>query len=300
MPTYSPNNKIIETLFRFILDNNYFTFQDTLYRQKFGSAMGSRMCPAYATLFLGKLEEEKIMIEPYSSKILLYCRFLDDIFLLWKGNLEELNEFNTHINQIHDTIKFTIQHSEDMLDFLDTTIYIDRKSQTFKSKVYTKDTDAKPLLHYTSYHPQHMKENIVYTQALRYRTLTTDNKIFKEELKDLKETFINRGYPKELIERKFKKTKLMTQKDCLQKKKQRKSKHTHKRYTNSKNSKAYLPFIIEYYENLKPIKDILNRHWHLIKKDQTLSTIFPTRPQIINKRHRNLKQLLIRTPFITI
>ena len=38
--------------------------------------------------------------------------------------------------------------------------------------------------------------------------------------------------------------------------KQRKSKHTHKRYTNSKNSKAYLPFIIEYYENLKPIKDL--------------------------------------------
>ena len=296
LPKFIPNNRILKTLFQFVLENNYFLFQDTLYRQKFGTAMGSRMAPAYANLFLGKFEDENILIYPYLTKILQYNRFLDDIFLLWKGNLNELTEFQQYINQIHPTIKFTIEHSNKSINFLDTTIYIDRKVRKFKSKVFTKPTNAKPLLHYTSYHSIHTKENIIYTQALRYRLLTTDNKTFKNELKDLTKTLKRRGYPLQMIRRNFKKTAHLTQSDCLHNK--IKKVNCNKNYKLNLSPKHRLPFIIEYYENLRQIKHILNRHWHLIQKDPVLHNIFPKKPYIVYKRHKNIAQKLVRARFL--
>ena len=46
----------------FILNNNTFHFNDTYYLQKCGTAMGTKMAPTYATLYMGYLEE-KLYIE---------------------------------------------------------------------------------------------------------------------------------------------------------------------------------------------------------------------------------------------
>ena len=145
LPKYTPNNRIVETLLLFVLENIFFVFEEKLYHQRFGTAMGTKMAPPYATLFLGKLEEETILIEPFSKYILEYVRFLDDIFIVWKGSLELLKNFETHINSIHQTIKFTMEYSTEEINFLDTTIYIDKKTREFKSKVFIKPTDTKSL-----------------------------------------------------------------------------------------------------------------------------------------------------------
>ena len=96
--------------------------------------MGTSMAPPYADLFLGKFENEKILTTNFSQYINLYKRFLDDIFMLWTGTLQELDNFIKHINAIHPTIKFTHQYSKTEIDFLDTTIYVDELSATFKSQ----------------------------------------------------------------------------------------------------------------------------------------------------------------------
>eukprot|EP00111_Clytia_hemisphaerica_P014126 TCONS_00041609-protein len=148
IPKFTPNNRILHTLFLFILENNYFEFKDRKYKQKFGTSMGTRVAPSYATLFLGKMEEDKILIEPFKSKISKYSRFLDDIFLLWNSSLDELLKFEKYLNNIHPTIKFTMEYSTKEINFLDTTIYIDEKTSKLKSKVFIKPTDARSLLHY--------------------------------------------------------------------------------------------------------------------------------------------------------
>ena len=45
-------------LVRFILTINSFHFNNEYYIQKHGNAMGTRMAPSYANLFMGKLEHE--------------------------------------------------------------------------------------------------------------------------------------------------------------------------------------------------------------------------------------------------
>ncbi|OCT86789.1 hypothetical protein XELAEV_18020478mg [Xenopus laevis] len=44
-------------LIRFILTHNYFSLVDAIYLQLMGSAMGSKMAPQYANLFMAQLEE---------------------------------------------------------------------------------------------------------------------------------------------------------------------------------------------------------------------------------------------------
>ena len=128
--------------------------------------MGTKMAPLYANLFLGKLSKFKL--------------FLNDI------------------NNLHPTINFTCQYSTKEINFLDTTIYIDVMKNNFMSKLFTKPTDTGTLLHYTAHHPKHTFENTIYSQTLRYRMLTTNDKILTEQLKNLKNILITRGYPKNL------------------------------------------------------------------------------------------------------
>ena len=42
------------------------------------------------------------------SKLRLLKRFLDDLFLIFKGTTKELHEFFNLINKIHPAIKFTM------------------------------------------------------------------------------------------------------------------------------------------------------------------------------------------------
>lgn len=48
--------------------------------------MGTTMAPAYANLFMGQFEDLYMVSEhPYRSKIVLYKRYIDDLFLIWGG-----------------------------------------------------------------------------------------------------------------------------------------------------------------------------------------------------------------------
>ena len=67
--TYTRNQLPVEcilSLIRLVLENNHFQFNNDNYLQKMGTAMGSPMAPAYASLFMGKLEQDsctKYMVE---------------------------------------------------------------------------------------------------------------------------------------------------------------------------------------------------------------------------------------------
>lgn len=83
LPKFVPNKTILHTLFLFVLENNYFEFDKQIYKQLFGTAMGTKMAPPYANLFLGYLEEKQIYHSKHFNNITKYLRFLDDIFIIW-------------------------------------------------------------------------------------------------------------------------------------------------------------------------------------------------------------------------
>ena len=60
--------------------------------------MGTKMVPAYANLFMGKLEEK--LRELGEPNILIWKRFIDDIFIVWSGSKSEFTTYMTTIKLI--------------------------------------------------------------------------------------------------------------------------------------------------------------------------------------------------------
>ena len=105
-----------------VLKNNVFEFNEQFYLQLQGTAMGTKMAPAYANLFVGKLEQFLTNLAP--SRIHTWKRFIGDIFIIiWTGTTAEFEQYMHTINQIHPTIKFTHEKSNTELTFLDVTLY---------------------------------------------------------------------------------------------------------------------------------------------------------------------------------
>ena len=162
MPANTPPDYIFEIILRHILDHSFFQFIDTVYHQITGTSMGTRMAPPYANLFMGRVEHK--ILQCFHTFITIWKRFIDDIFFIFTGTLEQLTHLINYMNALHPTIKFTFEHSQISIPFLDTHIYID-ENRKLQSTLYCKPTDRMFLLHYHSHHPAHCKESIIYTQA---------------------------------------------------------------------------------------------------------------------------------------
>ncbi|XP_062591597.1 uncharacterized protein LOC134253105 [Saccostrea cucullata] len=94
-----PKNFVLESL-QLILENNFMHFNDIVYRQKLGTAMGTKVAPTYATLVLGFLEEKLYLtvkekfgqdFENFIRKS--WIRYLDDCFVIWDKSDDQLWNF---------------------------------------------------------------------------------------------------------------------------------------------------------------------------------------------------------------
>ena len=101
-------------LLRIILTMNNFTFNQHHYLQIHGTAMGTKMAPSFANLFLAIFETNALSNAPSHSHA--WWRYLDDVFMspddvFRTEGLDHLKKFVDYLNNIHPTIKFTSNHS---------------------------------------------------------------------------------------------------------------------------------------------------------------------------------------------
>ena len=157
--------------------------------------MGNKMAPAYATLFMGTFEKQAL--EGAKTKPYVWWRYLDDIFMIWTGNEDELREFIEYLNNLHPTIKFTSEQSSSSVAFLDTTVSI--KDGKISTDLYVKPTDTHHYLLSSSCHPYHTKRSIPYSLGLRLRRICSNDTAFNKGRDELAEHLKKRGYKEKLI-----------------------------------------------------------------------------------------------------
>lgn len=66
--------------------------------------MRTRCAPSYASIFMGHMEET-LQTMAKEGIVLLWTRYIDDIFLIYGRNREQFASYLTDINRIHPTIK---------------------------------------------------------------------------------------------------------------------------------------------------------------------------------------------------
>ena len=92
-PKLRPNPELpttfLMTLLSFVLFFNVFIFNGQHFQQLIGTAMGTRVAPTFACIFMGWLET-MILATWMCTQTHIWRRYVDDIFFLWYGTEEEL------------------------------------------------------------------------------------------------------------------------------------------------------------------------------------------------------------------
>ena len=277
-PGDGPLSRIIATFLRLILTLNNFVFNEENFIQVNGASMGTKCAPTYASLFMGHFEHLNIMpkIKDY---ILLYVRYIDDIFFIWKGSKQDLLKFFAEINETHPTIKFDYEFSKNSVNFLDTKVTL--SGRRLSTSVYTKPTDRKAYLHHKSYHPQSTKESIAYSQATRLRRICTEDSDFTEATERLKMDLVGRGYNKEKIASEISRAAALDRRRLRTYKEKERSERT--------------PLVVTYDKRLPRIKEILEESWNILKINEAEGQKFKEKPLVCYRRNKNLRDILGQT-----
>jgi hypothetical protein len=89
----NPFTGIVTQFLDIIMNNNFFKYNNKIYHQIKGTAMGTACAPAYANIFLFMLERD--VLDQYKQSIWCYWRFLDDVFSVYKGKIDINHPFIT-------------------------------------------------------------------------------------------------------------------------------------------------------------------------------------------------------------
>ena len=187
-------------MLRIILESNHFEFVGNMYKQVQGTAMGTKMAPAYANLFMSELETEFLKEE--IVRPLVWRRFIDDILVIWPDSKEKLVELLTRLNKYHATIKFTSTISPEEVTFMDLTIF---KGKRFNEcgkldiRPHFKKTNKFQYLHYSSCHPRSTFQGIVRGELIRILRASSSDETYQTNCSLIKRRFRERGYPSRML-----------------------------------------------------------------------------------------------------
>jgi len=187
--------KDIIELLEFILTTTYFSFRGQIYRQKFGTAMGSPVSPLVANSFMESLEQKLIATAPEDLKPKLWKRYVDDILeVVKRGSVDKLTEFLNTLDE-SGSIKFTYEVEQDgKLPFLDLLL-VRTDSDGLKFLVYRKPTHTDQYLNFSSHHPVEHKLSVVRTLLERSQCMVSDAVDKKHEDAHIEDVLRVCGYP---------------------------------------------------------------------------------------------------------
>jgi len=114
---FLPKNEFLGAI-NMVLNSTYFKFNDKVYKQTYGTPMGSPLSPIVTDLALQDLELHTLSKLPFS--LLFYVRYVDDIVLAAPHHSLDLilHEFNS----FHIRLKFTMEVEGQKLNFLELKI----------------------------------------------------------------------------------------------------------------------------------------------------------------------------------
>ena len=198
---------------------------------------------------------------------LLLNIFLDDLIKIFVGTTKQLHNLFNEMNEIHPTLKFTLNHTtpkeepiedrcdcepKDSIPFLDTSIsIIEGKLDT---DLYKKDTDRSQYLLRESCHPASVTASIPFSLSLRIIRICSQQINQNIRLQELKEVLLNRGYPSDLVNRGVEKAKKIPRKIALLK-------------VQKKTTQNRPRFAIKYDPRLPNIPKIQMKHWRSMTND---------------------------------
>ena len=106
-PNELPSSACIITLSEIVVTHNYFMYLNDFFIQ----TMGTAMAPNYAHLYVGYMEKQSIfnsLKNVFLPHIIIWKRYIDGIFVLWRGDAKQLQAFHAFLNSCSEHLRFTM------------------------------------------------------------------------------------------------------------------------------------------------------------------------------------------------
>ena len=201
--TLKINKNELKKLFLFATAQTHFSFEDMMYDQVDGVAMGSPLGPVLANIFMGH-HEDNWLNNYQQSKPVYYKRYVDDIFCLF-NEFEDSQHFLNFINSQHPNIKFTVELAiNGILPFLDVSVDISKGDKP-QTTVFRKETFTGLLTNFLSYTPLAYKIALVKTLIHRAYSICNLKTNFDLELKKIKKILSRNRFLPSIVDREVKK-----------------------------------------------------------------------------------------------
>ena len=183
----------------FVLTQGYIVFENRIFQQCNGAAMGSPMIPPYANIYMYMLERNVVNKFTAMNFVLLYKRFIDDVFIITETYSKNcISEFQNELNNLHPKIKLSWTPKSTHCNFLDINIWITPKNH-IHTNVYQKPLNMYSYLPFKSYHTPSQKAGFIKAEALRYSRICSRKSDFRTIIDLFTIRLQRRGYPLDTI-----------------------------------------------------------------------------------------------------
>jgi len=235
---------------------------DNHHKQLDGVAMGTKMGPSFANLFVSYIENQ-LFNQFNGTKPELYGRYIDDCIGATLSKREELDHFITSVNSFHPALKYTWEISETSIALLDIKVSINGNG--LSTSVHYKPTDSNsycrihPLIPPTSKTPS---RTLNFLDIDVYVVMTP---IFPTN-QEMRHFFKKRGYPDSVVNTAQHRTQQIDRQSALQ--------------TSQKEKNERIPFTFTYPPRNLAAKNIIFKNLKLLQNDNETGGIFSQPPLI--------------------
>ena len=193
VPVLSEHGGFWLKILQLILFNNYVEYDDQIYRQMEGTAMGTAVAPPYANLYLHYKFDT--VLSQYDDRLQFYRRFIDDGFAIVDSigtGLQLMRDLNSCSN-----MSLTHELSQNHAIFLDFEIYKGvrfTQNRMIDFRPYFKPTNRFLYLPACSNHPSYMQLSIIRGEAIRCLRNSSNKIVWLESMHKIFKGLIARGY----------------------------------------------------------------------------------------------------------
>ncbi|CAF1450959.1 unnamed protein product [Rotaria sordida] len=177
----------------------HFIFNNKIYVQLNGVAMGARLASVMADIFMTYLETT-LMDKLTQLGVCEWYRYVDDTFVFINKDANVDNILSI-LNDFHPSIKFTRKiEDNDKLEFLDVQVIRSSEQHWFETTIYRKPTFTGLLTNWNSYVPIQYKKASIVSMVNRALNICSTYTLLETELDEIRKIGLKNDYPLSFID----------------------------------------------------------------------------------------------------
>jgi hypothetical protein len=283
IPTDFPKDLFLSVL-EIVMKNNIFQFDDMFWLQLHGTAMGTSTGCMYATLYYA-YHERLTLLSTFSTKLLYFRRFVDDIIGIWWDARNETSWLSFQASLPFGSLRWETTKLSNHAVFLDLKLTIDPITRRITTKTYQKPMNLFLYIPPHSAHPSGVLKSIIYGNLRRYWIQNSNRRDYISTATSFAQHLVNRGHNRETIKTLF--MEAAAHIDSQAKAKQHGSPTTH---TTSQAEPSTLYIHWEYHPHGLQRQQLRQMYNHILSSHSGFKRMI-----VAFSRPRNLRDLLMPT-----